>query len=113
MNLGALKSGAMLAGVTIGAGAVIGGGLGAVRSLKSEPDPTQAGFTQMEKRGALANVISGAAVGALGGVALIGAKKVVNLPALKQLSLPAMLGLGAATGAAAFGAHSVGRSIFN
>lgn len=113
MNLGAIKSGAILAGAAIGGGSLVGAGVGAVQSLKGEPDPAAAGLTVSEKRGVLANAIIGAGVGALGGVALIGAKKVINIPALKGLPMVAMLGLGTATGAASYGAYSLGRTIAN
>ena len=67
MNLAGLKSGAILAGVTIGGGALVGAGIGAVRSLNDEPNAATSGFTGMEKRSVLANAIIGAGVGALGG----------------------------------------------
>ena len=113
MTLAGLKSGAILAGVTIGGGALVGAGIGAVRSLNDEPNAATAGFTGMEKRSVLANAIIGAGVGALGGVALLGAKKLVNIPALRGIPMPAMLALGAGTGAAAYGAYTVGRNAFN
>jgi hypothetical protein len=113
MNLSALKSGALLTGAMIGGGAIIGGGIGLVQSLNSEPGVDSKGFTTMEKRSVLSNVIIGAGAGALGGAALIGAKKLFTIPALRSVPLPAMLALGAGTGAAAFGAYSLGRNIAN
>lgn len=113
MTLAGLKSGAMLAGVVIGGGALVGAGLGAVQALNGEPSAAASGFNGSEQRNVLANVIIGAGVGALGGVALIGAKKVFSITALKSLSLPAMMALGTGTGAAAFGAYTLGRNVFN
>ena len=113
MNLSAIKSGAILAGVTIGGGAAVGAGIGLVQSLNSEPAADATGFTSMEKRSVLANTIIGAGVGALGGVALLGAKKIFTINALRGLPMPALLGLSAGTGAAAYGAYTLGRNIAN
>lgn len=113
MSLAGIKSGAIIAGVTIGGSALVGAGLGAVRSLNEEPSPTAAGFGRMEKRSVLANAIIGGGVGALGGLALIGAKKYVSINALRSLPAPAMLVLGTGAGAAAYGAYTVGRNTFN
>lgn len=113
MNLGAIKSGAMLAGAMIGGGALVGAGIGAVQSLGQEPDPSVSGLTGMEKRNTLKSAIVGAGAGALGGVALLGAKKLVTIPVIKNMPLPAVLALGGATGAAAGGAYALGRNVFN
>jgi hypothetical protein len=113
MNLAALKSGAILAGVTVGGGAVVGAGIGLVSSLNSEPTPASSGLTSMEKRSTLANTIIGAGVGALGGVALLGAKKIFTINALRGVPMPALLALSAGTGAAAYGAYTLGRNIAN
>jgi hypothetical protein len=113
MNLSAIKSGAILAGVTIGGGAAVGAGIGLVQSLNSEPTADAKGFTSMEQRSVLANTIIGAGVGALGGVALLGAKKLFTINALRGLPMPGLLALSAGTGAAAYGAYTLGRNIAN
>lgn len=113
MNLGAIRNGAILAGAAIGGGAAIGAGIGAVRSLNEQPSADARGLNQMERRSVLANMIIGAGAGAVGGAALIGARKLVTIPVLRSLPLPAMVGLGMATGAASYGAYTLGRTALN
>lgn len=111
MNLSAIRSTAMLAGGAVAGGAIIGGGIGAVQALRQEPSGD--GLTTMEKRSVLANAIVGAGVGAVAGVALLGARNLVKIPALTGLKTPGMIALGMGTGAAGLGAWTLGRSAFD
>lgn len=113
MNLGSLRNGAILAGVMVGGGAVLGAGAGAVQSLNQKPTPGAEGLNRMERRSVGANMIVGGLAGAVGGLALLGAKKLVSIPVLKSMPLPALLALGAGTGAATYGAYTLGRNAFN
>lgn len=113
MDLGRIGAGMKLAGAVIGTGAIIGGGAGAVRALRSVPDADASGVTRMERRSVAADAVIGGLAGAVTGVAMIGGKRFVAVTALKALSPGMMLGLGAATGAAAYGAHSLARVSLN
>lgn len=91
---------AVLAGVTLG-GLAIGGGIGAVQSLRQ--DPTSDGLTTGEARNAAATGIIGLGVGV--GAGLIGARTV----------LPMFTGFGGALaggllGASALGGYSLAKS---
>lgn len=104
----------VIAGTMLG-GALIGGGIGAVQSLREQPKDD--GISRMEKRNVLANAIVGAGVGAAGGVALLGLRKFIpaigGLPVVGSLSGVQALALGGATGAVSVGAYSAAKSLLD
>ena len=99
----------------VGGAMVVGGALGAVKSLGAESTASAAGLPSMEKRETLKNVL----LGMLGGGAAAGAFMLVRtqVPALAKIpfqgSMPMLLGVSAATGAAGFGAYTLGKNVAN
>ena len=111
----AIPKSALFIGGTVLGGAVIGAGIGAVKSLKDEGVDNQ--FSRQDGRDTLANAIIGAGVGAAAGVALVGTKKLVpsltGIPMLGQLGTAGTIGLGIGVGGAGFGAYTLARNAFD
>ena len=99
----------------VGGAMVVGGSLGAIKSLGTESTASASGLKSMEKRETLKNVL----IGMLGGGAAAGVFMLARtqVPALGKVPLtgtmPMLLGVSMATGAAGFGAYTLGRNITN
>jgi hypothetical protein len=99
----------------VGGAMVVGGALGAIGSLSHEKTASASGLPSMEKRETLKNVL----IGMLGGGAAAGVFMLARtqIPALTRVpltgSVPMLLGVSMATGAAGYGAYTLGRNVAN
>jgi hypothetical protein len=109
MNVAAIRTGAIVLGGATLAGAVVGGGIGAVHALKHEGVDGQ--LSRQEGRDTFANAIIGAGIGAAAGVAVLGARSLVpvlqRVPVMGAMKPGMLVAAGGGAGAAAAGVGSL------
>lgn len=103
MNVGAIKTGALVLGGTV----AVGASLGAITALGNEPTAANHGFASHEQRSTVRNSLIGLLGGGAAGFAA--ARYIPAVPLGPGLGIV----VGAAIGAAAAGAFTLGHSIAN